>query len=83
MSLTKEDYRHAFKWEASLLWTRGMPPPTADEIADAMTEAVERLESDDPFYMGRRKKSSMEGTYTPDDSMGVPGYHYDPPDTHE
>lgn len=21
-----------------------------------------------------------EGTYTPDDSMGVPGYHYDPPE---
>lgn len=21
-----------------------------------------------------------KGTYTPDDSMGVPGYHYDPPE---
>ncbi len=56
MKLSKEDYRHAFKWEANLLWARGLPVPTADEIADACAEAVERLHSDDPGYMGRRKE---------------------------
>ena len=33
--------RERFKWQASALWARGLPPPTADEIADAMMRVVE------------------------------------------
>jgi len=62
MTPTREDYRRAFKWEASLLWARGLPPPTADEIADACVEAVNRLHGDDPLYMGRRGAVSTEDT---------------------
>ena len=36
--------RDRFKMKASLLWARGLPPPTADEIADAMTEVLVPVE---------------------------------------
>ena len=32
--------RDRFKMAASLLWARGLPPPTADEIADAMVKVL-------------------------------------------
>lgn len=36
--------RERFHWQASLLWARGLPPPTAVEIANAMLEVVEEVE---------------------------------------
>ena len=39
--------RERFHWQASVLWARGMPPPTADEIADAMTTVLVEIGGDD------------------------------------
>ncbi len=34
--------------------------------------------SDCPYFL-HTDHAEPEGTFTPDDSMGIPGYHYDPP----
>jgi hypothetical protein len=41
MPIEEAAFRNEFHWQASLLWARGLPPPTADEIADAMVKALD------------------------------------------
>lgn len=36
--------RERFLWQAHALWARGLPPPTAEEIADAMMEVVREVD---------------------------------------